>query len=131
MGHYQQSYKGKPLQSKRNVKQYNSKYVGIYCAISFCARQAESKSLCGYHATTAWKMGLDTQGIVELFGDNPECSNPNCSITNDLMIDHDHSCCPEQRSCGKCIRGLLCRGCNPPSLGQLNLTLIRSECLPL
>jgi hypothetical protein len=27
-------------------------------------------------------------------------------------VDHDHRCCPGIRSCGKCIRGLLCSPCN-------------------
>jgi hypothetical protein len=27
-------------------------------------------------------------------------------------IDHDHSCCPEKRSCPVCRRGLACAGCN-------------------
>lgn len=27
-------------------------------------------------------------------------------------VDHDHDCCPPNRSCGKCIRGLLCSNCN-------------------
>jgi hypothetical protein len=27
-------------------------------------------------------------------------------------IDHNHECCPGQKTCGKCIRGLLCHACN-------------------
>lgn len=26
-------------------------------------------------------------------------------------IDHDHNCCPGSRSCGKCVRGILCPSC--------------------
>ncbi len=29
-----------------------------------------------------------------------------------LHVDHDHFCCPGKRSCGKCLRGLLCAACN-------------------
>jgi Recombination endonuclease VII len=30
----------------------------------------------------------------------------------DFHVDHDHRCCPGKKSCGKCIRGLLCDKCN-------------------
>lgn len=27
-------------------------------------------------------------------------------------VDHDHACCPAGKSCGKCVRGILCDDCN-------------------
>lgn len=30
----------------------------------------------------------------------------------DMVVDHDHSCCPGTETCGNCIRGLLCHVCN-------------------
>lgn len=40
-------------------------------------------------------------------------------------IDHDHSCCNGGTSCGKCIRGLLCRSCNM-SLGHVEAMIKRT-----
>jgi hypothetical protein len=34
-------------------------------------------------------------------------------------VDHDHACCPSDSSCGRCVRGILCRSCNV-TLGQVN-----------
>ena len=38
------------------------------------------------------------------------CGKP--PTTRRLAVDHDHRCCPGDRSCGKCIRGLLHDICN-------------------
>jgi hypothetical protein len=44
-----------------------------------------------------------------------------------FQVDHDHNCCPidkksNRRTCGKCVRGLLCEGCNT-ELGSLERLL--------
>jgi Recombination endonuclease VII len=39
-----------------------------------------------------------------------------CSVSFDRenrpQVDHDHGCCPTNKACEKCFRGLLCRTCN-------------------
>ena len=42
-----------------------------------------------------------------------------CGSFDDLHVDHDHACCPERQSCGKCVRGVLCAKHNH-ALGLFN-----------
>lgn len=32
--------------------------------------------------------------------------------TLNLAVDHDRRCCPGDKSCGSCLRDLLCQACN-------------------
>lgn len=50
---------------------------------------------------------LDSQGGVCAI-----CGSPEPGGKGAWHIDHDHACCSGRRSCGKCVRGILCTGCN-------------------
>lgn len=69
----------------------------------------------GILATIKYRYGLSAdqyRAMVEEQGDRcAACGEPRTDEER-LHIDHDHSCCPGVRSCGACIRALLCRDCN-------------------
>lgn len=48
-------------------------------------------------------MVASQNGICAACGESP---------TGTLHVDHDHGCCPGTKSCGNCLRGLVCRRCN-------------------
>lgn len=40
------------------------------------------------------------------------CKRPISEGSGKFAIDHDHSCCAGPKTCGNCIRGILCGDCN-------------------
>lgn len=78
-----------------------------------------------WHASRSpeWKLAarLRKHGLLpDEFYKLIEAQGGSCAICPTLEpdhVDHDHSCCPGPRSCGKCVRGVLCGNCNR-GLGQ-------------
>lgn len=65
------------------------------------------------------RMLAEQGGGCAICGATPD--SPSNNGRKRLCVDHDHTCCPAtsiRRSCGKCVRGLLCSGCNT-GLGSL------------
>jgi hypothetical protein len=68
------------------------------------------------------KFGLEREDyermLAEQGGICPCGASPENERYSTLSVDHDRRCCPENKSCGRCLRGLLCNDCNV-SLGRL------------
>lgn len=58
-----------------------------------------------------WQALLNRQNDVCAICGNKETITTKGKLLR-LAIDHDHNCCSGDKTCGKCIRGLICSSCN-------------------
>jgi hypothetical protein len=109
-----------------------SKCKSVKNSEDFCKAKKHSLGLSSYckACSSAYNAQRDVDGarhILRFYGITPEvydkileeqdhrcaaCGTPVDDLGRRLAVDHDHACCPGKKSCGKCIRGLLCTGCN-------------------
>lgn len=101
-----------------------------YCAVSGCERKARSVkiSICNRHNSRRGARGMTIDAFIALLEPLRCESCGDAGNADSLVIDHDHSCCPGERSCASCVRGLLCNGCNS-ALGMLRDSRSRAEAL--
>jgi len=109
-GHYTQKMRGQEMRPLKHTPK---------CQVGWCDRNMRyDAEICGYHNSMARNYNITVEQMLKLYATGV-CGNPYCDNTEPLDIDHDHSCCPDRGSCGKCIRGLICRECNH-ALGRVH-----------
>ena len=98
-----------------NFHKNKSSYDGIDALCKDCSRRKHKIS---------WKK--ENYGLTpEKYADKVKSQNGVCAMCGnaeswkmhtgtlcELSVDHDHRCCPGSKSCGKCVRDLLCARCN-------------------
>lgn len=78
------------------------------CAVVGCDRAAISLKACSRHYGQLNTYQLTVERLNEIFSGGCDL----CGEYVKLFVDHDHSCCPGDKSCGDCVRGGLCQHCN-------------------
>ncbi len=106
---------------KQTTEYHKSKdrHDGLNAKCKDCAREHQRENYFRNHESKiskerARRYGISTERYLEMIKNGCEV----CGLNENLHVDHDHSCCPGSFTCGNCIRGILCRGCNMAE-GQL------------
>lgn len=109
MAHNAQRHRGRELTEIRTVPRSRD---GIYreCPIQHCDREVTRNGLCMQHGSIAYRMSVHEDDLQKIHEDF-RCAT--CFEEGGVPnLDHDHECCPENGSCGECVRGAVCSSCN-------------------
>lgn len=128
-GHLAQKSKGKNLVPLRKIRKQGSSSKRNELGEKLCpsCERWLSIDFFGKHLSTPDKLRTNCKKChsIQKYGLNANTyeklldkQNNKCAICDEqlkekkICIDHDHSCCPKWKSCGKCLRGVLCYSCN-------------------
>ena len=105
----------------KNWRDKNIEKIREYQRTRYAENSRPQKS-----ASMKYKYGItydDYESILAKQGNGCAiCGTPEPGGRGKFHVDHDHFCCPTDKTCGECIRGLLCSPCNV-RLGVLENTL--------
>lgn len=76
--------------------------------LSSTCKQCHSERMISYTYNLSME---ELQGLLLAQGSScGVCDTP--LVSGKYVVDHDHDCCPGSKTCGRCIRGILCSPCN-------------------
>ena len=120
---------------KAGVKDYKKRHRTVYVPKTEYSVEkvpVEPKSPQPYNTTWLKRLYNITPEVYQKMLKKSRGVCPICNIKFDTTkrsttpcVDHDHACCPGTKTCGKCLRGLICFKCN------MGLGFFEDNCLYL
>lgn len=131
MGHYNQQRRGLPLRPLRKMtdptardsagnkqcrrcerwlvtSEFSTNNARPDGLTAYCRRCERDKALIHYYGITI----DEYDAMLARQGGSCAICRGQTKDGRSFFVDHDHACCPGQRTCGGCVRGLLCGDCN-------------------
>lgn len=108
------TYSGFPLR-RRTWDGLNEDCKSCACGRQQKLRRKDPEKFRGYELKSHYKLSLEqyNEMLAKQDGVCSICKTVPDGHRRNMVVDHDHKCCPEKKkSCGKCIRGLICDTCN-------------------
>ncbi|WP_443095051.1 endonuclease VII domain-containing protein [Rothia koreensis] len=115
MGKYHRARRADPVVRERLNQRSLQRYRDMTDVerAEYNRRITERKRNNATNLTTKYKMTLsDYNKMLDAQGGGCAICGQKPSEARRLSVDHDHACCPSEKTCGACVRGLLCVTCN-------------------